>query len=319
MSRYREVVDRARGHWREILVQLGVPGESLDGSHGPCPGCGGEDRFMFDDVAGSGSWICHGGGSPTAGHGLKLVTHALGLEWPTNLRAVADLLGDAEPAPRPLIPEFEKANGNGRPAAPTPWCYRVLRSSTSVENVPAAKRYLQRRRLWPLPKDCQLSAHPMLEFFDRKRKKLVGSYPAIVARVTDAGRSLVTLHVTYLGEDGAKADVAAPRKILSPVRGRVAPAVRLMSPGRELAVGEGIETCLAASRQLQVPAWSCLNTSLLERFELGGLGVSKLVILVDLDRGGVEAASKLAVRMARECAEVEVMPSPKGNDWADAL
>ena len=47
----------ARGHWREILVQLGVEVPAMSHKHGACPGCGGTDRFRFDDKGGRGSFI----------------------------------------------------------------------------------------------------------------------------------------------------------------------------------------------------------------------------------------------------------------------
>lgn len=42
----------ARGNWKSILRQTGVPESALSGKHSPCPGCGGKDRFRFDDREG---------------------------------------------------------------------------------------------------------------------------------------------------------------------------------------------------------------------------------------------------------------------------
>lgn len=42
-------VERARGRWREILPQLGIDTSYLRTRHGPCPLCGGKDRFRWDD------------------------------------------------------------------------------------------------------------------------------------------------------------------------------------------------------------------------------------------------------------------------------
>ena len=46
---------RARGRWREILPRFGIAGRFLQNRHGPCPLCGGKDRYRFDDRDGSGS------------------------------------------------------------------------------------------------------------------------------------------------------------------------------------------------------------------------------------------------------------------------
>src|SRR5690348_13963485 len=52
-------VDRARGRWREILPCLGVETRYLTNKHGPCPLCGGKDRFRFDDKNGDGTYYCN--------------------------------------------------------------------------------------------------------------------------------------------------------------------------------------------------------------------------------------------------------------------
>ena len=39
----------AHGRWPEILAALGIDPAALRNRHGPCPGCGGRDRFRFDD------------------------------------------------------------------------------------------------------------------------------------------------------------------------------------------------------------------------------------------------------------------------------
>ncbi len=51
----------ARGRWAEILPALGIGAEFLSDKHGPCSGCGGKDRFRFDDKGGRGTFICGGG------------------------------------------------------------------------------------------------------------------------------------------------------------------------------------------------------------------------------------------------------------------
>ncbi|MEQ9642507.1 MAG: primase-helicase zinc-binding domain-containing protein [Alphaproteobacteria bacterium] len=63
-------VDRARGRWPTILPRLGIAASFLVNRHGPCPLCGGRDRFRFDDRDGSGSYYCNRCGP---GPGLLLV------------------------------------------------------------------------------------------------------------------------------------------------------------------------------------------------------------------------------------------------------
>ena len=40
--------ERAVGRWKSILPAFGVTPQQLTGKHGPCPLCGGKDRFRFD-------------------------------------------------------------------------------------------------------------------------------------------------------------------------------------------------------------------------------------------------------------------------------
>lgn len=76
-SSFEEVHRRHDGNWRAVLDSHGIDAKLLDGRHHPCPGCGGTDRFRFDDKEGRGSWICgQGGGTPAAGDALDLLVHA---------------------------------------------------------------------------------------------------------------------------------------------------------------------------------------------------------------------------------------------------
>lgn len=49
------------GRWTEVLPSLtDLDGQRFDGKHGPCPRCGGKDRFRaFDDFAETGGTICN--------------------------------------------------------------------------------------------------------------------------------------------------------------------------------------------------------------------------------------------------------------------
>ncbi len=96
---FADVKAAAQGRWPDILPSLGVALPS-NGKHAPCPGCGGKDRFRFDNQDGDGTFICsQGGGEPRAGDGFTLLQHALGWDAATALREVADIVGvNATPA-----------------------------------------------------------------------------------------------------------------------------------------------------------------------------------------------------------------------------
>jgi putative DNA primase/helicase len=125
-----KIQEQAQGQWKHVLVALGVDPLLLDGKHHPCPLCGGEDRFRFDDQKGKGTWFCnkcggrgHNGG---AGDGLELAHRICGGSFPDTLKKVAEIIGiSASDADKPSTvnnaadrPDFEKIWRNSEPATP---------------------------------------------------------------------------------------------------------------------------------------------------------------------------------------------------------
>ena len=92
-----DVMRAACGRWVDVLGRLGVKTELLENKHGPCPGCGGKDRFRWDDKDGEGTWLCsQGGGGTISGDGLALLMHVTGKEWKECLTMVGEVvLGEA--------------------------------------------------------------------------------------------------------------------------------------------------------------------------------------------------------------------------------
>jgi hypothetical protein len=99
----------ARGRWPEIIPALTALAPSfLTTTHGPCPRCGGRDRYRtFDDFAETGGVICnqcHRDG----GDGLSTLAWLLNEpDFPTVLAKVAEYLGQS-PA----------SNGDAKPSSP---------------------------------------------------------------------------------------------------------------------------------------------------------------------------------------------------------
>lgn len=94
-SYFDDVRRTAQGRWQQILVALGISAEHLRDRHGPCPGCGGKDRFRFDDHDGRGSFVCGQGGDTLAGDGFALVMHVDRSDFREAVQRVGDVIGIA--------------------------------------------------------------------------------------------------------------------------------------------------------------------------------------------------------------------------------
>jgi putative DNA primase/helicase len=88
-------IERAKGRWPEILRHLGVEDRFLRNKHGPCPNCGGKDRFRFDNKNGDGTFYCSQCGPGT---GMILLRRLRGWDHKTACDEVDRIIGyDARP------------------------------------------------------------------------------------------------------------------------------------------------------------------------------------------------------------------------------
>ncbi|EJY1764768.1 TPA: DUF927 domain-containing protein [Klebsiella pneumoniae subsp. pneumoniae] len=85
----REVTQAAADRWPTVLAGLHIDVPDSPRRHGPCPACGGSDRFRFDD-GGRGSFICNQCG---AGDGLDLIRKVNKCDTTEAARLAAEVLG----------------------------------------------------------------------------------------------------------------------------------------------------------------------------------------------------------------------------------
>lgn len=142
----------------------------------------------------------------------------------------------------------------------------------------------------------------------------------MVARVTAHDGKPVNLHRTFLTEDGRKADVECPRKLM---KGPFPPGstVRLHPATETLGIAEGIETALAARLLFGIPVWAALTAGSLQEFR-PPQGVTSLMIFGDHDENfvGQAAALHLAKAVHRNSVSAKVLiPDAVGRDWNDEL
>lgn len=319
MMRAEEIHARLHSSWPQVLVHLGIAEAALKNKHGPCPACGGKDRFRFDNKRGRGDFFCNHCG---AGDGFKLLERTFGWSFSMARKQVIAAAGledgqefNRSRLPAPTAAQRFEPNATQIIAQPPARVHRLRRDRCAIENCGDAIDYLASRHLWPLPPGCSLRAHATVEYWDGQIR--IGRYPAIVADVLDVAGELVTVHTTYL-DAGKKLLGYEPRKIWSPMTGREGCAVRLMPAADVLGIAEGIETALSAARLEEIPVWAALNTSLLARFEPPA-GVTRLRVYGDRDEAGLTAALKLLERLqGRIRVEVRTPPAP-AKDWNDVL
>jgi len=299
-----KTADEAVGRWPGILQQLGLDPAFLNNKHGPCPICSGKDRYRFDDKGGRGTWICSHCGS---GDGFKLLQGVLGWSFSEAAKQVDRIVGTVQPGPIAL----ERTDASKVQALTQVWS-----GSRPVTRGDPVWQYLNRRLgLEIVPADLRL--HPGLRYTDEDGRDL-GRFPAMVARIRYPDGSGVSIHRTYLTDEGHKAPVPQTKKIMAgkPLN---TGAVRLGAAGRTLGIAEGIETALAASQRFGVPVWAATNAVLLEAW-VPPEGVERVLIAGDNDASftGQAAAFGLARRLVQKGRAVEIrLPDQVGKDWAD--
>jgi putative DNA primase/helicase len=301
--------------WPQVLARLGIPEEHLRKKAGPCPACGGRDRFTFDNRNQRGDFFCRQCGP---GDGFELLERVHRWTFSEARRRVVDAAGLQTATGKNLSVEPKRIGPTPAPiaeASPSQRVVRLVKGSCAVADCADAVTYLESRALWPLPERCTLRAHPSVEYFEDGNR--IGRFPALIAPVKDINGELVTAHVTYLSR-GQKLEGHEPRKILSPLTERIGCAVRLVDlEGATLGIAEGIETALAAQRMTGVPTWAALNAGLLQKFE-PPLDVKRVVIFADRDVPGLEAAALLTARLNHLDIDLKLPPAP-WKDWNDGL
>ena len=305
MSQFDYLKSDCIGRWVDIFANLGV--EVGDGRHCKCPICGQPGKsppFRFDDQEGTGSWICT---NCNAGDGWALLMKVFNLTLPEAAYEV-----------RKIIHKCEIRTASVQAKASPENLRSVFLASAPVKPGDPAWRYLINRGITKIPMSLRYTSQC---WCSETRKK----EHAMLAVFMGPDNQGVTIHQTYLTEEGKKMDIAEPKRFLPALKKMLGGAVRLWPSDNRLGVGEGVETMLAASEQTGIPTWATLTSSLLVGFEPPP-GVVHLYIFGDNDKNyaGQRAAYTLANRIMtspkhRDLLVSVYIPDKDGLDWADVL
>lgn len=313
----KDVKNKARGNWLRILSENGIPSQFLKNRNGPCPFCGGKDRWRWDNKNENGSGFCHQ--CDARGDGLRILGKWLNLtdrqDLPKLLRIVAESLGGGDCFELGNTAVYSASKDNNLGSVKKFWD-----ESQHIIGSNPASLYLALRGLATPCRIDSLRWHPRIPFYHNK--EYVGCFPAIVSKISDLNNNITGIHRIYLNEEGQKLALGEPKKILGSVAGG---AIRFDEPKTLLNIAEGIETSLAVREVTKEPTWSAISASNLPNVRIPE-HVSTVVIWADLDTNqvGEIAAATLARRLCLEGKTVFVkVPQPiplsgsKKSDWLD--
>jgi putative DNA primase/helicase len=270
---------------------------------GPCPVCGGRDRFALHTV--KNTFVCRR--CPAGGGVIDLVMHLDAVSFAEAVAILTD--GRRTASPPPIVTAVPPAMS---PAEAHRWAMRIWDEAAPIAGT-VAERYLIETRRLVLPAGVSprvLRFHPRCRFGREHLPCLLALYHDIR---TDAPRAIMR---TALTPDARKID----RKALGPVGGAAVKLSDDADVSLALAVGEGLETTLAGLMRGFSPAWAlgCADA-------IGALpvlpGVEALTVLAETGDGGknARAIEACAARWIAAGREVFTVTSLIGDDMNDAV
>jgi len=218
------------------------------------------------------------------------------------------------------LPQLESISNTPTPKlAPAPSgsseaARRLLSMSGPLKGSLAAT-YLRSRGITDLRDTGALKFHPNC-YYRGQGEDQAGTWPAMIAAVTDLEGKVTGVHRTWLARDGgSKAPVDTQRKAMGDLLGH---AVRFGVAKEVMAAGEGIETVLSLRQALpkmsMVAALSAGHLAAL----LFPAHLRRLYIVRDNDPAGDGARDSLVAR-AHEVGIEAITLSPRLGDFNDDL
>lgn len=332
--------DEANGKWLSIFRAFGIEVRE-DGRGGPCPICGGKDRFRFDDKEGRGTWYCN---QCEAGDGYGLLMKAKAtasdaVDFKAAVKMVETLFGattikyqrprEYKDNERITHDELRKQFGKGK---------RI------TDGQSLSRDYLRLRGINIIPPVLDDKFCPLWHNDAMWHHEARDEFPCLTALFQMPDGKTVMFHKHYIdsktgekinveiGKDEKGNPIHAKTKLSSRacVKSTVGGAIRLFPADRgEILIGEGVETMLSAAQHpafrledgSHIPAWACLTANRLAGW-IPPAGIEWVGIIVDNDESGtgLHCASHLSRRLRSKKIETRLYyPTIVGADWNDVL
>ena len=219
--------------------------------------------------------------------------------------------GRRERSPVQAAPRLVPGRDDGARTARAVEIWQASRDPTGT----LVERYLASRGL-VLPEQTSdvIRFHPRCPWGDKASGQTI-FVPAMVAAMRSIANDRITaVHRTRLNDRAEKVD----RMMLGPARGS---AVKL-DPDEEvtisLAVGEGVESTLAARQLGFRPAWAATSTANLKSLPVLP-GVEVLTLLAERDEASAQAIRECGDRWGAAGRQVDVIRPTTGSDLNDAV
>lgn len=298
-----DVAAAACGHWPELLAGIGID-VPRRGKHGPCPACGGKDRFRLDDKEGRGTWICNQCGN---GDGLDLLVRVTGKSTKEAAELLAPLVGlsagGLDPAERERIQRQQQAKTEQERQRAEQQRQKAARRAADImaDTGQGESPYLERKGF-----GSHLSAVNRTLIREGGENFHAGS---LVVALTDEGGALV--NVQLIRADGTKRYLHGGQK---------AGAFHRIDGGELVAVVEGYATGLSVHQATGASiycAMDCSNLSAVAQIARRQHPEARILLCGDNDEGTQGNPGKTKAEQAATAVGGLVALPPIAGDWND--
>jgi putative DNA primase/helicase len=273
---------------------------------GPCPRCGGHDRFSIS--VRKQVFNCRGCG--VGGDVIALVQHLDGGDFTA---AIATLTGDEVNRAVPGKKKPVSSTGNSAPADERDRIHQAAdlwRARQPIVEGSPPWRYLREARGITCPLPATLGFLPAWRDLPPRMIAAFGHCEEPEPGIVEPPRTVEAVHLTYLRPNGTgKADMPNPKQFRGAVRGQpivIAPMNDLLG----LAITEGIEDALSVHEATGLGAWAAGSAPHLGKLADAVPDYTDCVsIYADANKAGQEYAATLAERLTARGISAEIVPS----------